>query len=209
MFESSTTFLRLKTQLDCLPILLNDVDVGALDRKPIPDKWSARENLAHLARYQQLFLERLHRILTEAAPQLPRYSAEQDSEWPRWAQMQVDEALTTLRTTRSELIKRVERLAETDLARTAAHPRFGTLTLVQWLEFFLLHEAHHLLAVIQRVREWISVPSSGTCSGFHRFNIYAGRLRVKLIVSRAYCWGFTFRTRRLYGRMPRTKAVRS
>ncbi len=145
--------MRLNRQLDCLPILLAGADRSALDRRPHPDKWCARENLAHLARYQEIFLGRLDRILTEAAPQLPRYSAEQDSEWPVWAQMQVDEALTKMRDTRSELINRVERLAEADLSRTAVHPRFGAMTLVQWLEFFLLHEAHHLLAVMQRVRE--------------------------------------------------------
>ena len=153
MFEGSITFLRLKTQLDCLPILLAGIDAGALHRKPVPDKWSARENLAHLARYQEVFVGRLDRILKETGPQLPRYSAEQDAEWPRWAQMHPDEVLTNMREMRLELIKRVERVSAADLSRTGVHARFGSMTLVQWMEFFLLHEAHHLLVVMQRVRE--------------------------------------------------------
>lgn len=153
VLKSSATFIRLERQLDCLPILLGGVSPGELDHRPLPDKWSARENLAHLARYQEIFAGRLGRILTEDCPQLPRYAAEQDDDWPRWAEMNVDEVLARMRDLRSELINRAEELSEADLSRMAVHPRFGAMTLMQWLEFFLLHEAHHLLVVMQRVRE--------------------------------------------------------
>ena len=41
-------------QLDCLPIILAGAEAGAIDRRPASGKWSARENLAHLARYDAL-----------------------------------------------------------------------------------------------------------------------------------------------------------
>jgi hypothetical protein len=44
-------------------------------------------------------------------------------------------------------------LTDEQLARIGMHTRLGELTLLQWLEFFLLHEAHHLLAVLQRAHE--------------------------------------------------------
>lgn len=147
------TAIRLKTQLDCLPIILAGVSEDSLNRRPKPEKWSARENLAHLARYQEMFLERIARIRREDRPLLARYVAEDDPQWPHWMAMPAGELLERLQTLRAEMIQRVQLLSDAELSRTAVHPRFGEMTLVQWLEFFLLHEAHHLLAVLQRARE--------------------------------------------------------
>ena len=36
--------------------------------------------------------------------------------------------------------------------RVGVHPVFGLMTIPLWLEFFLLHEAHHLYVVLHRVR---------------------------------------------------------
>jgi len=148
-----STAIRLRTQLDCLPAILAGVSEGALDRRPNPEKWSARENLAHLARYHEMFLKRIARIRSEDRPLLARYVAEDDPKWPLWAALPVSEVLTRLRALRAEMLELVEQLPDKDLSRTALHSRFGEMTLAQWLEFFLLHEAHHLFVVMQRVRE--------------------------------------------------------
>jgi uncharacterized damage-inducible protein DinB len=147
------TATRLKTQLDCLPLILAGISEDALDRRPRPDKWSARENLAHLARYHEMFLERIERIRTADRPELARYAAESDAEWPRWQRLPVSEVRARLHALRAQMIELVGKLSAAELSRTAVHSRFGEMTLVQWLEFFLLHEAHHLLAVMQRARE--------------------------------------------------------
>ncbi len=151
MLES--TAIRLRTQLDCLPAILAGVSEESLNRRPNPEKWSARENLAHLARYHEIFLERIERIRNEDRPLLERYAAENDPRWPTWAAMPLGEVLARLRALRVELLERVQKLSEAELSRSAVHSRFGEMTLLQWLEFFLLHEAHHLLVVMQRARE--------------------------------------------------------
>ncbi len=148
-----STAIRLRTQLDCLPAILAGVSEESLNRRPNPEKWSARENLAHLARYHEMFLERIERIRNEDRPLLARYAAENDPEWLRWAAMPLGEVLARLRALRVELLERVQKLSKAELSRSAVHSRFGEMTLVQWLEFFLLHEAHHLLVVMQRARE--------------------------------------------------------
>ena len=139
-------------QLDCLPIILAGAEAGAIDRRPASGKWSARENLAHLARYQAVFQQRVTQILKEDRPSFRGYKAESDPEWPQWAAMPANEVLTELKRERRGIIALFEPLSDAQLARTATHSRFGELTLLQWLEFFLLHEAHHLLAVLQRQR---------------------------------------------------------
>ena len=150
----ATTASRLKNQLDCLPILLNGLKDGALENKPVPGKWSARENLAHLARYHEIFSDRLARILAEDRPALPRYVAEEDSGWPPWTKLPVSEVLSRLAALRAQLVKRVEDLSTAELAKTGTHSRFGEMTIVEWLEFFLLHEGHHLMLVLQRSRQF-------------------------------------------------------
>lgn len=149
-----STALRLRIQLDCLPIILSEISDDALERS-IPGKWSAREVLAHLARYQDVFLGRIRRLQTESNPMLPRYRAEDDPEWLSWITRRRTEVLQILRTQREILVHEVANMTAAQLARTAVHPRFGQMTTVQWLEFFLLHEAHHLLAVLQRSREYV------------------------------------------------------
>lgn len=152
MDAPQTTVTRLRTQLDCLPILLAGVPEAALDYRPSAGKWSARENLAHLARYQQMFFSRVQRIRSEDCPILPRYRAEEDAEWQEWMLLPMAGIMTSLRSLRAQLVSEVDQLATSEFSRVGIHPKFGAMTLGQWLEFFLLHEAHHLLSVMQLVR---------------------------------------------------------
>src|SRR5260370_41930353 len=41
-----STAIRLRTQLDCLPTILAGISEGALDRRPLSENGSSRENLA-------------------------------------------------------------------------------------------------------------------------------------------------------------------
>ncbi len=146
-----TTRRRLNTQLDSLGLLLEGMPPSALMLRPDREQWSAHENLAHLARHHELFLERLRRIKVENGPNLGRYRAEDDPSWPGWAAHTTDEVLNRLQSLRAEIVEYVSQLSEADLGRTGVHPLFGTMNVVQWLEFFLLHEAHHLYLVMLRL----------------------------------------------------------
>ncbi len=150
---STSCLIRMRAQLDCLAIVLAETREGSLERRSIPDKWSAKENLAHLARYHEVFLDRMQQILTSQRPVIQRYRAEDDPDWPHWQGLPANEVLERLRSLRARLLAAVEQLSDEDLSRAGHHSRFGDMSLAQWLEFFLLHEAHHLLLVMQRVRE--------------------------------------------------------
>jgi uncharacterized damage-inducible protein DinB len=139
--------------LDCLPSLLCGTGDEAMNHRPAAGKWSARENLAHLARCHEIFLARLARIDNEDRPLLERYRAEEDAEWPAWVDLPAEEVLRRLSSLRAEVIEYFEKLPDDGMARSGVHSRFGAMTVIQWLEFFLLHEGHHLYVVLQRVRE--------------------------------------------------------
>ena len=153
MTVSASLLGRLESQLQALDFILARAAPGALDARPRPDEWSARENLAHLARHHAVFIERLRRLLVAERPDLGRYRAENDPEWTAWAALPADEIVERLRRMRAELVALVRGLSPADAARTGLHPTFGEMDVAAFLEFFLLHEAHHLYTAVVRVGE--------------------------------------------------------
>ncbi len=150
---NSARIQRCETQLhDFLATFLKSTSNEALNAKVSPGKWSAHEHLAHLARYHQVFLQRIDRILAEDAPHLPRYSAEGDPDWGSWSGLSTQQMLVRLSGMRAKLIVRLRSMNEAEFHRTGVHPKFGPMDLSQWLEFFLIHEAHHLYAILPLVK---------------------------------------------------------
>ncbi|MEK6300567.1 MAG: DinB family protein [Acidobacteriota bacterium] len=150
---AESTLLRLETQLEVIPVLLNGATPEAVLFSTRSGKWSAHENLAHLARHHAVFLERLNRILAEDAPELDRYRAENDSAWSEWSCLSTDEVLSRLKHLRAQIIRFIKELSEDETNRVGIHPLFGEMRLSLWIEFFLLHEAHHLYVVMTRLGE--------------------------------------------------------
>ena len=148
---TQSTILRLETQLEVIPVLLSGATPEAIMARPVSNQWSAHENLAHLARHHEVFLERLHRILGENAPQLGQYRAEEDPAWPEWSSLSVEEVLTRLKALRGEIIGLAAGLSPAEARRVGIHPLFGEMSLARWIEFFLLHEAHHLYVAMTRL----------------------------------------------------------
>ena len=77
------TLQRFRTQLDALR-LFEGMSEAALTKRSSPEKWSAHENLAHLGHYHETFAARLGQMLTEDAPELVRYRAEDSPDFPAW-----------------------------------------------------------------------------------------------------------------------------
>lgn len=150
---SQSTLLRLETQIEVIPLLLTGATRGAVMARPASGQWSAHENLAHLARHHAVFLERLRRILGESAPHLARYRAEEDPAWPEWSCLSTEEVLSRLKALRAEIIRLCKGLSHAEASRVGIHPFFGEMSLALWVEFFLLHEAHHLYVVMTRLGE--------------------------------------------------------
>jgi uncharacterized damage-inducible protein DinB len=144
---------RCQSQLDgFLDLGFHGVPVEKILQQPASGKWSANEHLAHLARYHQVFLERMDRILREKNPALSRYRAEEDPEWEQWRGLAYKQVASELAALREKLIARLKSLSDSDYERTGVHPKFGEMSLALWLEFFLVHEAHHLYAVLLLVK---------------------------------------------------------
>lgn len=153
MTDAENLARHLELQLHSWRAALGGADDDALDRRPSPDKWSAREHLAHVGRMHEIYADRIAAILGSRAPELPPYRAEDDPKWSRWREMPAPEILERAARLREELASRLRLLSETDLDRIGVHGRLGPLPLSLWLHLFLVHEAHHLYQILKLVRE--------------------------------------------------------
>ncbi|MCK8490528.1 MULTISPECIES: DinB family protein [Spirosoma] len=140
---------RLASQPDALNHLLFGLTEQQIRQRPPSGKWSIFENIAHLGRYQEIFVDRLHRINSEEAPLFNRYVADEDPGFSGWTQLSVDELLERLRGERATLNAFLSILPEEQLLRVGQHPASGMMTVEGWTELFLLHEAHHFFTVLQ------------------------------------------------------------
>ena len=144
---------RLDGQFASWPGVLGDLASPLLDLPPAPEKWSAREHLAHVTRMHGVCGARMRVILARESPLLPPYRAEKDPTWRQWRSMTVADLLGTAAGRRAGLIEAVRGLSDDDLGRIGVHARLGPLPLAQWFDFFLVHEAHHLYQIFKLVRE--------------------------------------------------------
>ena len=140
---------RLYDQPEALEQILSNIPVELLEKQIRSGKWSIKENIAHLVRYQKESTDRVNRILTEANPSLRRYIAEEDEGFPLIASLPPESLRKQLKSDRIQFNDMVKSFTDDQLSRTGVHPVFGMMTLTEWIEFFLLHEAHHMMTIFQ------------------------------------------------------------
>ena len=140
---------RLKTQHQTACEIISSADADRMSRRPQPGKWNIHDNLSHLVRYQLVFTSRLNEILHDNAPSFGRYKAEEDPEFESYRALADDILIKQLNNDRKSIYGLVTGLSESQLKRTGVHKKFGSLTIIEWTEFFLLHEAHHLFTIFQ------------------------------------------------------------
>jgi uncharacterized damage-inducible protein DinB len=142
---------HLERQRDLLLRALQSFSADKFENRA-PNKWSAREHLAHLARHEEIFVNRIQRILKEEQPALVSYTAEDDAEWTEWQRLPLGEVEARWITQRSALVEMLQEIDADQLRRTGVHSTLGELPLMEWLDFFLVHEGHHLLSILKLIR---------------------------------------------------------
>lgn len=150
---SVSILTRLRHQHEALPELIGDLSEEELKRRINPDKWSAFENIAHLAAYQAAFIDRLKKIVAGPTPTFQRYVAEKDPGFPNYLHMPLETLLHLIPEKAAQITAWLTDLKETDLLLRGLHPRYGALTIPQWTQFFLLHEAHHLYTIFMLTQD--------------------------------------------------------
>lgn len=146
--QSSIT-TRLEYQHKSLLDLIEGLSDEQVRQQVILGKWSIFENIVHLHTYQRTFMGRVEEILKNDQPSFERYTAESDPLFYDNCMKSTREIIQELMSERKIFATGLLALKENHFKRTGRHPVFGTMTLIQWLHFFLLHEAHHLFTIFK------------------------------------------------------------
>ncbi|ASU34188.1 DinB family protein [Mucilaginibacter xinganensis] len=148
MIQSSLTH-RLKDQHRAITPIIIKLNDRQIQQHVIRGKWSIHEHIAHLAKYQPVFIDRVRKILLMDNPEFEKYSAEDDDGFEIYCAFTTYELLKKISTDREVIYNLVTKLSPDKLDRKGSHPQYGKLDILEWTEFFLLHEAHHLFAIFQ------------------------------------------------------------
>lgn len=149
---SASVCSRLQNQHEAIYDLLNGISEDELRQRINKDKWSPFEQVAHLVSYQPVFLQRLQIIQQENDPLFDRYVADNDPAFIACCKRSLKELLNDLAAQRTLIINHLMILTGAAISKTGRHPKYGLLTVAEWTEFFLLHEAHHLFSIFMLTR---------------------------------------------------------
>jgi len=152
MSLSASVCSRLQYQHEAIYDLLNGLSEDQLRQRIHKEKWSAFEQVAHLVSYQPVFLQRMQIIQQENDPLFDRYVADNDPAFIACCERSLPELLNDLSNERTIIIKHLMTLTGAAISKTGRHPKYGLLTIAEWTEFFLLHEAHHLFSIFMLTR---------------------------------------------------------
>jgi uncharacterized damage-inducible protein DinB len=142
---------RLASQHETIAEMISGITQTRLNAHPIPDKWSIKDHIVHLATYQPMFLDRIRLILAEEHPEFAPYKADTDPAFIRAQNEDLPLLLINIAEGRRQLTGLCQILTNEQLGRKGTHLVYGNLTVAEWLEFFVLHEAHHLFAIFRLV----------------------------------------------------------
>ena len=145
----SSVSAGLLNQHESLKYLIAGLSDEQIRRQVIHGKWSIFENIVHLQTYQHTIMSRIGLILKNENPVFTPYTAEADPLFYDNCRLLTVEVMQDLFDTRHALSSAMALLTESDLQKESRHTTYGTMNLLLWLHFFLLHEAHHLYTIFK------------------------------------------------------------
>ncbi len=135
--------------------LVSEMPVDLRKRRRRPEKWSLHEHACHLAAAQDLFEERLERMLTEDNPLIRPYLPHEDDAPDLLLAMDLDTALGRLEAGRKRLVERLRGLTPAQWRRPARHAEYVRYTVYVMFRHLALHDGLHLY----RMEELLLEPS--------------------------------------------------
>ena len=143
---------RLNSQHLAIKELIKNLDEEFINSRPEIGKWSIQENLVHIVSYHQVFLERMDTIIKSDNPYFERYRSEGDENFNSMKNLLSVELLGHLEEERKKVTGFIFKLNKSELQKPGTHQKFGVMNVVEWIEFFLLHEAHHIYTIFKLSR---------------------------------------------------------
>lgn len=126
---------------------------GAIDRRPAPDEWSARQVIHHLADSETMSATRIRRLVADDEPIVI-----QGYDEPAWAlrlhyDRPIEGSLALLRAARAATADLLDRMTDADWARTGTHNESGPYSAERWLQIYAAHGHDHAEQIRRAARD--------------------------------------------------------
>lgn len=138
--------------------LLHDVSPAVLHWKPALERWSIQEVLGHLAVIEQIYSERVRRIVMEEDPVLAKYVAPSEQEMQQKTARGHLEHFIALRRAHVVFLHTVPAAAA---GRTGHHYEMGPVSVPQLLHELANHDLGHLRQMAELYRAHAFYPHAG------------------------------------------------
>jgi uncharacterized damage-inducible protein DinB len=150
---SSSVTTRMHYQHKTILEIIDGLSDEQIRRNIWPGKWSIFEIIVHLQSYQHTFVARVNEILKGETPQFSSYTAEADPLFLDNCTKNTSDVIHDMLTMRKKMTAELLSFPESDYDKLGIHPLFGKMKLADWMNFFLVHEGHHLFIIFKMAAE--------------------------------------------------------
>lgn len=142
---------RLEGTIVRLENIVHGIHNDVLSQK-LDGKWSAKENIGHLAEVDEIALKRIDEMIAGISPMSPAVFEPRGD----YNRQPVAEVIQYLRSNRLKNIARYEALHDNDLIKASLHPRLKVMmTPVDLAYFDAEHDDHHLVRIQEIIQTLI------------------------------------------------------
>jgi hypothetical protein len=138
---------RLREHLEELESLTQGLTPELLKERPGEGRWSLHEIVMHIVETQEVFSERIARILVEERPVIALYGPDAARREGAYLARNFSEGMATLRRQRDHLLTLLSSLTGTQWDLEGEHPEIRHYSVERCMESLMRHEEHHLYAM--------------------------------------------------------------
>jgi len=120
--------------------------------RPVAGKWSTLEVICHLVDFDPIIADRMKRVIAEERPALLGADENLFAAALAYHDRDLEEELTILHKTRSQMARILGKLPDTALERVGVHNERGPRTLEQLVQTAIAHIPHHVKFIDEKRR---------------------------------------------------------
>lgn len=124
---------------------------------PVPGTWSIQQIVLHLADSEQVFADRIKRVIAEENPALLAYDENKWTSRLHYDAQSAADACALIDLMRKQIVRVLRTLPEAALDRTGIHSEAGTISLRELVGKATAHLEHHLKFILAK-REKLGIP---------------------------------------------------
>ena len=121
-----------------------------LNAAPIPDKWTTRQTVCHIADFELVYADRMKRVIAEHEPTYFGGDPDVFAAGLAYNLREVEEELQLVESIRQQMTRILRTLDDQDFQRIGKHSENGPLSLEALLQGIVGHLPHHVRFIEQK-----------------------------------------------------------